>query len=298
MGNVLDKWTATVELFKAGNARQDISKSIKVNRMLVWRTLKRYEESEDIQNTPGQDRPRTARTPKLAKYTSEKIRRNPKRSIQNLAKETNLSYETMSTVPRKDRKMSPFKHVKKHQLSAQVVDKRFQRCKILLSRIEDGMLPNLVFSDEKKFDVEHHFNTQNNRVWSRNRDEGSRVVVRKQCPASVTIWAEVTESGRSSLIFVDQEMKLNQQNYRDDILWCIVALGTRALQKSPLAFSAGLCTITWGQKDSGVALGEFSARHYQRGMSLTPIFSWSESSGFWDLVIPWEQDLDCLPWKF
>ena len=53
MSSVLDKRTAIVELFKAGNSRQDISKSLKVNRMFVWRTLKRYEETIDIQNRPG-----------------------------------------------------------------------------------------------------------------------------------------------------------------------------------------------------------------------------------------------------
>ena len=129
-----------------------------------------------------------------------------------------MSYVTMSTILRKDLKMSPFKHVKKHQLSAKVVDKRLQRCKIFLSRIQDGMLPNLVFSDEKKFDIEHHFNTQNDRLWSKNGDELSRVVSRKQCPVSVIVWAAVRESGRSPLFFVDQGAKLNQQNYRDDIV--------------------------------------------------------------------------------
>ena len=63
MSSVLDKRTAVVELFDAGNFRQDISKSLKVNRMLVWRTLKRYDETGDIQNRPGQGRPRTDRTP-------------------------------------------------------------------------------------------------------------------------------------------------------------------------------------------------------------------------------------------
>ena len=90
MSSVLDKRTAIVELFKAGNSRQDIYKSLKVSRILVWRTLKRYDETGEIQNRPGQDRPRTARTPKLVKSTREKIRRNPKRSIQNLAKEPNI----------------------------------------------------------------------------------------------------------------------------------------------------------------------------------------------------------------
>ena len=120
MTSALDKRTAIVELFKAGNSRQDISKSVKFNRILVWRTLKRYQETGDIQNRPVQGRPRTARTPKLVKSTREKNRRNPKKSIQNLAKESNVSYGTMSTVLRKDLKMSLFKHVKKHQLSVQV----------------------------------------------------------------------------------------------------------------------------------------------------------------------------------
>ena len=164
----------------------------------------------------------------------------------------------MSTVLRKDLKMSPFKHVKKQQLSAQVVDKLLQRCKILLSRIQDGTFPNLVFSGEKKCDIKYHFNTQNYWVWSRNGDEGSRVVARNYWPSSVRVWAAETDSGRSLHFFIDQEVKLNQQNYWDDIhpFWCIVALGTRALQKPSLVFSSRLCTITWGQRDLEVAFRE------------------------------------------
>ena len=48
MSSVSDQRTAIVELFKAGNSRQDISKGLQVNRMLVWRALKRYEETGDI----------------------------------------------------------------------------------------------------------------------------------------------------------------------------------------------------------------------------------------------------------
>ena len=52
------------------------------------------------------------------------------------------------------------------------------------------------------------------------------MVARKQSPASVIIWAAVTEevpsgqpSGRSALFFVDQRVKLNQQNYQDDVFF-------------------------------------------------------------------------------
>ena len=56
MSSVLDKRIAILKLFRAGISTQDISKSLKVNRMLVWRTLKRYEETGDIQNWSRQGR--------------------------------------------------------------------------------------------------------------------------------------------------------------------------------------------------------------------------------------------------
>ena len=46
--------------------------------MLVWRTLKRYEETGDIQNRPGQGRPRPATTPKLLKSTRERLGGTPR----------------------------------------------------------------------------------------------------------------------------------------------------------------------------------------------------------------------------
>ena len=49
----LGKRIAIVELFNAGKPRKEICKDLKVNRMLVWRTLKRYKESGNVQNQPG-----------------------------------------------------------------------------------------------------------------------------------------------------------------------------------------------------------------------------------------------------
>ena len=85
---------------------------------------------------------------------------------------------------------------------------------IPLNLIEDGMLPNLVFSDEKKFDVERSVNHQNDRVWGRNASvEGRRV-----SPSSFMVWAAVTATGRSPLVFVPFGVKLDSQRYISDIL--------------------------------------------------------------------------------
>ena len=164
MSSVLYKRTAIVELFKARNSRWDISKSVKINRMLVWRTLKRYEETGDIQNRPGQGRPRTDGTSKLVKSTRKKIRRNPKTFIQNLAKNLNVSYGTCKLFSGRIWRCPSFNHVKKHQFLLKLLTNDSQRCKMLLSRIQDGTLPNFVFSDKKKLNVEHRCNNQNDRV--------------------------------------------------------------------------------------------------------------------------------------
>ena len=48
---------------------------------------------------------------------------------------------------------------------------RLARARILFSYPEAGMLPNLVFSNEKKFDVQHHVKPQNDHVWSCDGEE-------------------------------------------------------------------------------------------------------------------------------
>ena len=71
---------------------------------------------------------------------------------------------------RRDLKMSPFKHVRKQAKKRCYWPKLWENAltepEILLSCLEAGTLSNLVFSDKKKFDVQHHVNPQNDRVWS------------------------------------------------------------------------------------------------------------------------------------
>ena len=157
----LQKRTAIVELFKSGKTASDIAKTLNINRMLVWRTLKRFESTGDIVNQPGQGRPRSARTPKLVKSTREKLRKNLRRSLRNLSK---VSIGTMFMILNTDLQISSYKHKKKHLLSASSIDKRAQRAELISSRITAGMLPNLIFSNKKKFNVQQDVNVQNDRI--------------------------------------------------------------------------------------------------------------------------------------
>ena len=75
-----------------------------------------------------------------------------------------------------DLKMSPFKHVrnrpKKRHYRPKLWGNALPEPEILLSCLEAGILSNLVFSDKKKFNVQHHVNPQNDRVWSCDGEVG------------------------------------------------------------------------------------------------------------------------------
>ena len=79
----------------------------------------------------------------------------------------------------------------------------------------------LFFSDEKIFTLEAKFNPQNDRVLAQHSEdvpEDMLTVYRRQKPASVMVWAAVSKTWKSPLIFVKQGAKVNTNVYIDDIL--------------------------------------------------------------------------------
>ena len=79
-------------------------------------------------------------------------------------------------------------------------------------------LPNLVFTDENKFDIQQVVSQQNDRVWASSSSAEGRIVTRHQNSQCVMVWAAVTETGRSPLLFCPLGVKLNSQCYIADVL--------------------------------------------------------------------------------
>ena len=98
----------------------------------------------------------------------------------------------------------------------------------------DGTLPNLMITDEKKFDIQQVVNQQNNRDCASSSSTEGRIVTRRQNPQSVMVWAAVTETGRSPLLFVPSWVKLNSQRYIADILeGCLLPWARSTSKKFP-----------------------------------------------------------------
>ena len=70
----------------------------------------------------------------------------------------------------------------------------------------------IIFFDENIFTVEAQFNLQNDRILAKSADSISSSINFVYChqkPASVMVWAVISENRRSPLIFVKENAKLN-----------------------------------------------------------------------------------------
>ena len=124
----------------------------------------------------------------------------------------------MCQILKEDLGAYPYNMQKRHELSTTHEHMRLHRCRHILNLLKDGTVPNLVFTDEKKFDVQQCLNHQNDRVRSRDGSVEGRRVSRCLNPLSVIVWAAITATGRSPLVFVPSGVKLNSQHYISDIL--------------------------------------------------------------------------------
>ena len=127
----------------------------------------------------------------------------------------------MRRLIRNDLGMKAYK-IQKHQLlTTQTKQKRLLRSKAMLLRFTGGLHKQIVFSDEKLFTVEQSLNKQNDRLLALSKDalpQDTFRVFRTQKPMSVMVWAGVTSTGRTPLVFVPQRVKINQSAYRAPLL--------------------------------------------------------------------------------
>ena len=206
--NIADR-NAVIKLSKSGKSNVEIAKLLDMNRSTVWKIVKKFQEAGKTLDRPGRGRKSSVRSPQLLKSTRENLRQNPRRSYRILATTAGVSKSTTHQVLRDDLGVKPFKMLHHQKLTANHVAMRAQKCRQTLPEMADGTMQNLVFTDEKKFDIQQVVNQLNDRVWASSSSTEERIVTRRQNPQYAMIWAGVTETGRFPLLFVPSGAKLN-----------------------------------------------------------------------------------------
>ena len=149
---------AVIMLHKSGKNNAKIAKRLDMNRSMVWKRVKKFQETGNTLDRPGRRRKRSDRSPQLLKNKREKLQRNSRRSCRTLATAACVDKSTIHQVLRDNLGVKPFEMLHRQELTANHVVMRAQTCREIFQEIADGTLPNFVFTDEKKFDIQQVVN--------------------------------------------------------------------------------------------------------------------------------------------
>lgn len=222
------KRDSVIALYLAGKPQVAIGRALQhlnVNKSFVSRTIARYRDTGSVASRPKSGRKKTVTTPEMIRKVKATIDRNPRRSGRKMARELNISRERMQHILKNELGLKPLKFQKVQELTDAQKKVRLERAKELLRLHGSGQLPNLVFSDEKPFQIEQFVNKQNDRVYLPKRSAENlhlRLATRTQAPPTVMVWAAVTADGRSPLVFIDRGVKINAEYYRENVLKAVL----------------------------------------------------------------------------
>ena len=116
----------------------------------MYHVVNRLKELGTSEDRPRSGSLRTALTKKMIKAVRERVRRNPKRSARQMAKDINVSVTSMRTIVKNDIQLSLYKIRKKN----------LERTWFHLGELKAGTAQK-DFSDEKLFAIEATVNYQN-----------------------------------------------------------------------------------------------------------------------------------------
>ena len=161
----MSKREAIIQLHCAGRTNSEIIKLLKVAKSTVYHVVNRFKELGTSEDRPRSGRPHTAQTKKVIKAVQERVRRNPKRSVRQMAKDMNVSVTSMRTIMTKVLQLFPYKKRKRQFLTPLQKHKRLERAQLLLRELKAGTAEQeIIFLDEKLFTIEAQINNQNDRV--------------------------------------------------------------------------------------------------------------------------------------
>lgn len=216
---------AIIELHLRGNRNCEIVRQLGIDKRTVSRAISRFRELGGLEDRPRAGRPATADTPRNRNIIRNRIRRNSKRSKRKMARDLRIDEKSVRNIVKKKLKLHSYKMQKAHLLTEKMKRDRLKKAKKLKRRFGRGAHRTILFSDEKLFTIEEVFNKQNVRVLARDISAANttgRLAQRSAHPASVMVWAGITADGKTPLVFIDQGVKINKENYREEILQNVV----------------------------------------------------------------------------
>ena len=177
-------------------------------------TMVRETGSIELSTSPG--RSRTIRT----KESIKKVKRRLNRKKKVTSRKLNISRTSVRRILKNDLLLRPYKKIVEPLLIDEHKKKRKKFSNWVRTRFRKEDTMKILFLDEKLFDIDGIYNSQNDRIWAVSRVEADKRagVKRKQkFPEKVMIWLSVCSKGVSPIVIFD-EGTIDHARYIGEVL--------------------------------------------------------------------------------
>jgi inhibitor of nuclear factor kappa-B kinase subunit alpha len=215
----MEKAAAIIDLVNAGEAIPDISQKLNVPKTTIYYHIRKFKKTGSTARTHGSGKKRTKRTWRTIRMVSTRIKKDPFKSIRQIAREVGIEEKTARMICKQDVKVKSRARVKKHLINQVSKEKRLERSRKLLNILKDKK-PIIFFTDEKVFDLDSVSNSRLDRYLSSKKVEKVpdkiRFKYQTKHPQSVMVFGLVASDGKKmDPFFWPKGTKINADAYID-----------------------------------------------------------------------------------
>lgn len=221
MAKTCESRDAIARLSARGMKNSAISAKLSVPLRTVQAIVKQFNEVGHINTKPGRGRKRTVNTRKMRGIIKKRINRNDGISVNKLAGDLKISRKSAQLIIKNELGLRSYRMLNGQVLTDQAKKNRKEICKNLRNFFKVRRLEDVLWSDEKVFPVEVVKNSQNHRQLispSQKNTRKRKVATKALFPKSLMVWGGISATGKTPLIFIEKNVKINAKVYQDEIL--------------------------------------------------------------------------------
>ncbi|CAM4782320.1 unnamed protein product [Rotaria magnacalcarata] len=211
-----------LRLYNDGCDGNEIHKSLRglISKRTIFYWLKSIKATDTIQLQGPPGCPMLVRSKGLIQKVKHRLSNKKPISARSLAKKLNVSRSTVRRIIKDDLGYKAFVKRVAPKLTEKQKIKRKSFGLWVRKNIRKSMTAQILFSDEKRFDLDGMYNRQNERIYAATRDEADEkgAVHRKtKFPTGVMVWLGVCYEGITRPVIIENGT-IDTNRYIADIL--------------------------------------------------------------------------------
>uniref|UniRef100_A0A8R1EEL5 HTH luxR-type domain-containing protein n=1 Tax=Caenorhabditis japonica TaxID=281687 RepID=A0A8R1EEL5_CAEJA len=208
-------------LFKRGLGSAEIARRLQISSSTVRNVVAAIKKRGDASEVKKSGRPRSVNTRNTRAIIKKRIIRNDGLSLNRMASQLGIARSTVQSIVKNDLKLKSYKLRRGQYLSDKSKAMRLEKCRKLLQHFQVRRVSDVIWTDEKIFTIEPLPNRQNQRQLLSKDDSMSpkrRLAHNRLFPKSVMVWAGITATGKTPLVFIERNVKINSEVYQKIVL--------------------------------------------------------------------------------